>query len=143
VFILGLCCVPSVRSAEARRPDLDAEARQVAEEEAQEAKDRLQGKKPQSTFMGIIQMRSDPDPDNPEVIGAFLTDKSDVVPDQVYLLKVDKNNKLIIDAITKLNGKKAVLQGRLRNERKYLIVTNIVEMGATQPPKERFKRGGL
>ena len=144
VFILGLCCVPAVRGAEKKKPDLEAEAKQAAEEEAQELKDRQQGKKPQITFHGTFKMRGESDPGNPEVIGAFLTDQHDMVPGQVYMVKAGGSNKPILtEALKKQDGKKATLQGFLRNERKYLIVINIIESAPTPPARERLRAGGI
>jgi hypothetical protein len=144
VFILELCCVPGVRGAEKKKLDREAEAKQAAEEEAKERKDREQGIKPQRTFCGIFKLLGESDSDNPEVIGTFLTDKDDVVPGQIYQVKVDADNKSILtEALKKQGGKKVTLQGILRNERKYLIVRDIMEDGPTPRARERSKATGI
>jgi len=144
VFILPLCCVPSVSGAEKEKLDTEAEAKKAAEEEAQELKDRQKGIKPQSTFRGTFTILGDSDSKNPEVIGAFLTGMDDKVPGQCYLVKAGGSNKPILtEALKKQDGKKTTLQGLLRNEGKYLIVINIIESAPTPPARDRFRGGGI
>ena len=144
VFILALCCVPSVSGAENKKLDTAAEAKKAAEEEDQELKDRQKGIKPQITFRGIFMLRDESDSENPEVIGAFHTGADDKVPGQTYLVKAGGSNKPILtEALKKQDGKKATLQGFLRNERKYLIVINIMEDAPTPRVRERSRAGGI
>lgn len=145
VLTLGLCCVPAVSGAEEKKKtDLAAEAKQEAEEDAEELKQRALGKiKLRRTFRGTFHRLDESENDNPEVIGAFFTDNSEIGPGQLYSVRVEGTNKaLVIETFKKLDGKKAIIHGRLRLA-KYLIVTNVIEIGPTPPPRDRFKGGGL
>ena len=130
--------------------DLEAEAKQVAEEEAKENADRRFGPAGRQTvFAGTFVKLSDPSQNlSPEVVGSFVTDKSDMKPGRTYLVKVEKGNKDVLQALMRLDLKKTRASGKLRvigpdGEAKYLIVSNVIAVGPTPPVKERRKFGGL
>lgn len=139
--------------ARAESVDLDAEAKQAAKEDADQKAERAQGVtgKYQRTFYGTFQSTSqgsELQQANPEVVGTYLTNETDRKPGRTYQVKVENGNKGIIDALKRVEGKKAELIGKLRNigpdgEAKYLIVTQVVEAAPTRPATERRKFGGL
>jgi hypothetical protein len=145
VFALGLCCVPAVMGREKEKPDLAAEAKQEAEEDAQEKKERAEGKMGlhQRIFNGTFVLQAETDDDNPDVLGQFVTDHTDKVPGQVYLVKVKDKNPAVVEALKKRNGQKATVHGRLRVGGKYLLVSEVVVKGPTPPVKERRRAGGI
>ena len=145
VFTLGLCCVPAVRGGEKEKPDLGAEAKQAADEDAQEQKERAEGKMGlhQRIFNGTFVLLAETDDDNPDVLGQFATDNTDKVPGQVYLVKVKDKNPAVVEVLKKMNGQKATLHGRLRVGGKYLVVYEVVVKGPTPPVKERRRAGGI
>jgi hypothetical protein len=144
VFTLGLCCMPVVRGAEKEKPDLEAESKQQADEDAKEQQESPDARRAhQRIFNGAFVLLAETDNDNPDVLGQFATDNTDKVPGQVYLVKVKDKNPAVVEALKKMNGKKATLHGRLRVDGKYLVVYEVVMKGPTPPAKERRRAGGI
>jgi hypothetical protein len=144
VFALGLCCVPAVLGGEKEKPDLKAEAKRAADEDEAEQKLPPDVRRAvQRIFNGTFVLLAETDDDNPDVLGQFATDNTDRVPGQVYLVKVKDKNPGVVEALKKVNGQKATLHGRLRNDGKYLVVYNVVVKGPTPPAKERRRAGGI
>lgn len=132
--------------------DLDAEAKQAAQEEADQKAERTQGVtgKYQRTFYGTFQRvpEATDQPRSPEVVGTYTTNAADRKPDRNYLVKVENGNKNLLEALKRVEGKKAEVTGKLRNinpegEAKYLIVTAVIEAAPTPTTGERRKFGGL
>jgi hypothetical protein len=152
LFLLGLAAglagMTPVFAGEAKKKADDAatEAAKAAQEDAEELADRkagLKGKR-QLIFHGTFLLTSDPAQTNPAVVGTFVTDETDKVPGQTYLVKVDNGNKDILDKLRESNAKKIGIFGKLRNENKYLIVQSVLETGATPATTPiRRSRGGI
>lgn len=130
--------------------DLEAEAKQAAEEDAKEKADRRFGPAGRQTaFAGTFVKLSDASQQlSPDVVGSFVTDKSDMKPGRTYLVKVENNNKDVLQALMRFDLKKVRASGKLRvigpdGEAKYLIVSSVIELAPTPPAKERRKFGGL
>jgi len=153
-FVLAIGFATAVATHAGEAVDLDAEAKQAAEEDAAQKAERAQGQtgKYQRTFYGTFQWVGAADGSaqqlSPEVVGNFSTNSSDRKPGRTYLVKVENANKGVIETLKKFNGKITEVQGKLRNltpegEAKYLIVTSVVEVAPTRPATERRKFGGL
>jgi hypothetical protein len=130
--------------------DLEAEAKQIAEEEKKEEEARRAGPVGrQWQFVGTFHKHSDASPDlSPDVVGAFVTDTSDLKPGRTYLVKVENKNKDVLQALARSDRKKVRITGKLRmfgpdGEAKYLIVSAVTERAPTPPVVERRKFGGL
>ena len=69
-------------------------------------------------------------------------------PGRNYLVKIENNSKAILDALKRGEGRKAEIIGKLRNigpdgDAKYVVVTSVLETGATPPATGHRKLGGL
>jgi hypothetical protein len=130
--------------------DLEAEAKQSAEEDKKEAEDRAKGIKPQRIFIGTFTgIPDDPSQQvSPDVVGTFATDRSDQRPGRTYLVKLESRSQSVHDMLKRTGGKKAQLTGKLRNfdengEAKYLIVSTVMELAPTPRVVKRRSVGGL
>jgi plasmid stabilization system protein ParE len=153
VFAVTVAAVAPALAAE--ELDLEAEAKQAAKEAADQAAERATGVrgKYQRKFYGTFKRLSDAPESgsaqvSPEVVGTYSTNAADTKPGRNYLVKVENGNKAIIDALKRMEGKKIEIIGILRNidadgEAKYVIASEVTETGATPPPVERRKFGGL
>jgi len=152
VLAVGLATI--ARSHAGEPVDFDAEAKQAAQEEAEQKAERDKGVtgKYQRTFFGTFQRLSDSDGNaqqiSPDVLGIFVTNAQDRKPDRTYLVKAESGNKGIIETLKKFDGKKSEVTGKLRvispeGEAKYLIISMVVEVAATPPVKQRRNFGGL
>jgi hypothetical protein len=123
--------------------DPEAEAKQAAQEDAQQTIDRDKGIKHQSKFSGTFAtIVDDSQKLGPDVVGAFTTDASDMKPGRTYLVKVADGNKTILKTLLRFDGKKAQVSGKLRvldanGEAKYLVVIDVMEPSATPRAKQR------
>jgi hypothetical protein len=142
-FAAGLAGTRPMR-AEEKKPDLAAEKKKEAEEAAKQAADRLAGNEGgfQRHFSGTFILNDSSQQDNPDVVGIFVTDAKDQVPQQGYQVRVAKGakEKEILETLKRYNGKKVEVQGRLRVDNKYLVVSGVIERAA--PPKEPERRAG-
>jgi hypothetical protein len=125
------------------KTDLAAEAKQSADEDAQQQADRDKGIKHQSKFTGAFAALAD-DSQKPsaDVVGTFTTDSSDPKPGRTYLVKVADGNKVVLKTLAHFYGKKAQVTGKLRvfdpnGEAKYLVVIDVVAPSATPRAKQR------
>jgi hypothetical protein len=144
VFTLGPCCVPAVRGGEKEKPDLKAETKQEADEDAREQNEGPDERRAhQRIFNGTFVLLAETDDDNPDVLGQLATDNTDKVPGQIYLVKVKDKNPAVVELLKKMNFQKATLHGRLRVGGKYLVVYGVVVKGPTPPVKERRRAGGI
>lgn len=150
LFFVGLAyTAPTLageRSDKSKDADLEAEAQEAAKEDAQEIADRIAGKKGlhQQRFHGTFLLPSDPSQQtNPDVVGTFVTDDSDPKPNRTYLVKVDKGSKDVLEALVCYDAKRVMVQGKLRNQAKYLVVRSVTESGPTQRVLERRPPGGI
>jgi hypothetical protein len=131
--------------------DLEAEAKQTAEEELKEALDHAQGIKAQRVFWGTFSRLSDAPAGEklgPEVIGTFVSARSEPKPGRTYLVKAEKGTKNVLEELSRYDGKPVKVHGRLRvigpdGEAKYLVVINVVSSGPSPPAVERRRMGGL
>lgn len=157
IFAIGFAVSTCAHARESgKESELEAEARQAAEEEAKEKleRDRLESDKRlqptfQSEFTGTFRRLSESQASelaNPQVIGTFVTALTDPKPGRRYLVKVE--DRLQIKALQPFEGKPVKLSGKLRNigpngEAKYLIVTGILTQSQTPPPVRRRALGGI
>jgi hypothetical protein len=131
--------------------DLEAEAKQIEAEEAQQKADHDKGIKGrhQRAFFGTFVAQSEMNENiSPDVVGIFVTNQTDKKPGRRYLVKAENNSKNIVDTLKRFNQKNAQVTGRLRvidenGEAKYLVVSTVVEISATPPAVERTKLGGF
>lgn len=138
-----------VKAAEA---DFDAEAKQAAEEDDKESKERAEGIKGkyQRKFLGtFIAMSATPDSNvSSEVVGTFNTNSADLKPGRAYLVKLEGKGKELLASLIATKGANVEVTGKLRNtgpdgEAKYLIASSCTIAGATPEVKKRNKRGGF
>lgn len=141
---VGLATTALTHAASKDKPlDLEAEAKQIAQEEAQQQADRDKGIRHQSKFTGTFAaLPEDTKNLGPDVVGSFITDSSDTKPGRTYLVKVADGNKTVLKTLSRFDGKKAQVTGRLRvldsnGEAKYLIVIDVVEPSSTPRAKQR------
>jgi hypothetical protein len=154
-LVLGLApalfCQGLARAGEARKekPDLEAEAKEAEAEADEEKASRAAGVKGkyQRKFHGTFFLLSanDAQPDNPEVVGTFLTDEVDKKPNQMYLVKVEKGDmeKELLESLKCYEGQKTCVIGRLRNKNKYLVVGTINGPMPSPPLKIRQPPGSI
>jgi hypothetical protein len=130
--------------AEDQKTDSAAEAKKEADEISKQEDDRNTGSEGgyQRQFSGTLLLDDKPQDDNPDVIGVFVTDEKDNVPQQGYKVKVAKGDseKEILESLKRYNGKKVEVMGRLRVDNKYLVISKVIERAA--PPKEPQRRSG-
>lgn len=147
LMVLGL---PGL--VKAGESDFDAEAKQAAEEEENEKKEREQGIKGkyQRKFLGaFVAMSASPDTNvSSEVVGTFTTNSSDLKPGRVYLVKLEGKGKELLASLIASKGANVEVTGKLRNtgpdgEAKYLIASSCQIAGATPEVTKRRKRGGF
>ena len=133
--------------AAAAKNDAATEAREAAQEDADEASltnMAEQLRKYQHEFHGTFLLPSDPSQKtSAAVVGTFVTDDKDRNPNQTYLLKVADGNKKLLETLKRFDMKKVTVQGKLRNQGKYLIATAVSEPAAGQPVQERRSGGGI
>jgi len=129
------------------KTDLAAEAKKEAAEDAKRAADRATGDEGsfQRQFSGTFFLTDGSQQDNPEVIGVFLTDAKDKVPNQRYLVRVAKGGmeKETRESLKRYDLKKVEVQGLLRVGNKYLIVSAVVDPGAPPRAPARRSAGGI
>ena len=157
-LILGLSVgltITALTHAADKPLDFDAEAKQAAQEDADQMAEREKGirGKYQRTFLGTFSGISDPSQNaskklSPDVIGTFATNSNDPKPGREYLVKVENGNKSVLELLTRLDGKNLQVTGKLRvlspdGSGKYLVVSSVVEIAPTPPPVEHRKNGGL
>ncbi|MGD0088839.1 MAG: hypothetical protein ABSE73_02865 [Planctomycetota bacterium] len=146
LFFLGLTAGlagTALTHAADKPPDAKAEADQAAQEN-QDDMDRRRngGVQSQRMFHGTFLLPADPSAQtNPDVIGTFVTDESDMKPNQTYLVKVEKGLKEVTEALKRNDTKKLTVHGKLANAAKYLIVVSVIEPAPGAPVKEQ--RPGL
>ena len=152
LVVLGCLAVmvnaASVLAADKKEHDSEAEAKQAALEDADQAKDHLHGEsgKYQKIFRGLFHWYTEDEKakqPNPEVVGTFVSDEADKNPGRTYLVKVLDNNSVILNTLKRSDSKKLLVQGKLRNAEKYLIIAVVDDSGASAPPRTRGGRGGL
>jgi len=134
------------RAADDKKFDPKTEADKAAAEDAQERADRAAGKKGlhQRRFYGTFLLPSDPTAQaNPDVVGTFVTDETDPKPNRTYQVKVENGNKEILASLQRNDAKKVGVQGKLRVDDKYLIVSGVTEPAPSPPAKERRSAGGV
>ena len=133
--------------AKDKQKDAQAEEKEAAKEDADEAAitDMAeQLRKYQHEFHGTFLLPSDPSQKTGSaVVGTFVTDERDRNPNQTYLVKAEKGKEDIVKALTRFDGKKVAVQGKLRNSGKYLIVSLVVEPAPGPPRTERRGHGGI
>jgi len=130
---LGLVCAPPACAAAAKdkpkEPSPEEEEAEAAKEDAEEAgvTDLAQQlKKYQYDFHGTFLLPADPDQKPGRgVVGTFVTDRSDKHPDQTYLVKVASDD--VLKVLLKYDTKRVTVQGKLRNQARYLIVKLVIE----------------
>jgi len=142
---VGLATTALTHAAQSKDKPLDlaAEAKQAAQEEAQQQADRDKGIRHQSKFTGTFAaLPDDSQKLSPDVVGAFTTDSSDTKPGRTYLVKMADGNKVVLKTLLRFDGKKAQVTGKLRvldanGEAKYLIVIDVIEPSSTPRAKQR------
>lgn len=145
VFALGL----AVLSARAEETKFEAEEKQAAKEEAKEIEDRLKGIKSTVKLTGRFIPLSDTSEDlSPAVVGSFVTVSEDNKPGPTYLVKVDGQNKGLLDALKLSVGKNVQVGGKMRNRdengvAKYFLVMMVSELAPTPRATNRRKIGGV
>jgi len=144
-----LCPAPACAAEgkdRAKKSDPAAEAKEAAQEDADEIADRIAGikGKRQRRFHGTFLLPSDPSQQtSPDVVGTLVTDESDPKPNQTYLVKVEDGSKEIIETLKRFDTKKVWADGKLRNQAKYLIIRAVSEPGPTPRAPERRSAGGI
>lgn len=154
---LGLTVSSRAHAQEpSKESEQDAEEKQAAEEDAQEQRERErveQDKRVESTwqelFTGTFRRLSESEASesaSSQTVGSFVTALTDPKPGRRYLVKVE--DKLLIEALKRFEGKPLQLAGKLRNidpngVAKYLIVTRILTQEQTPPPVRRRGLGGI
>lgn len=140
---VGLAAAASAHAAQPKKLDLDAEAKQTAQEDADISKmSREERGKLQRIFTGKFSALSDDsDKLSPDVLGTFDTSG------HTYLVKVGDGKKALVETLKRSNGKTLKFSGELRVKdqdgvAKYLIVSSILESTATPPPVGHRKLGG-
>jgi hypothetical protein len=145
VLALGL----AVLSARAEETKFEAEEKQAAKEEAKEIEDRLKGIKSTVKLTGRFIPLSDTSEDlSPAVVGSFVTVSEDNKPGPTYLVKVDGQNKGLLDALKLSVGKNVQVGGKMRNRdengvAKYFLVMMVSELAPTPRATNRRKIGGV
>jgi len=149
-FAFPLCPTPACAAEGkdgAKKSDPEAEAREAAKEDAEEAaitNMAEQLRKYQHEFHGTFLLPADPSQKTSAgVVGTFVTDEKDRNPNQTYLVKVADGNKELLGKLKRFDMKKVAVQGKLRNQGKYLIASAVSEPAAGQPVKERRGGGGI
>ena len=149
-LMTGLGSVTPAAAVEDKKKPFDAAAEKEDEkkEDADQKKERLTGIKGkyQKIFHGTFLLLSGTEKEeqpNPEVVGTFYTSKADKVPGRTFLVKIDKDNPSVLNALKRFDGKQLEVTAKLRNADKYMIVWTIEESGPTQAPKDRSGFGQL
>lgn len=148
LMVLGL---PSlVRAGDS---DFDAEAKQAAQEDETERKEREEGIKGkyQRKFLGVFNaLTAAPDTQNmsSDVVGTFITNASDLKPGRTYQVKLEGKSKELLASLIASKGAGVEVTGKLRvlgpdGEAKYLIASSCQTTGATPEVRNRRKRGGF
>lgn len=105
--------------------------------------------KNQCRFFGTFtRFSDDAKKPSPDVIGSFSTSSTEKKPGQTYLVKVENDNKGLLETLKRYDGKDAQVIGRLQDfgpdgAAKYLILSAVVEVPSTPRAKERRNSGGL
>jgi hypothetical protein len=147
---MGLATNRALPAAD-KADDADAEQKQMAKEDADQAAERDKGIKGkyQKKFLGTVYLRTPADSDlGSNVVGHFVTNDKDLKPKRNYLMMLGSDSKVLAEGLKKMNGKPTQLTGVLRvidanGEAKYLIVDSIVENGPTPTVPERRSASGL
>ena len=145
----GLAGTALTHAGEGKNKPKDPDAKTEAEDAAKEDRDEVEGRrqgKPQSQrrFHGTFLLPSDPSQQtSPDVVGTFVTDEGDMKPNQTYLVKIDKGSEGVLEALKRNDTKKVTLDGKLRNQAKYLIVRGVSEPAPGAPVTDRRGAGGL
>ena len=108
----------------------------AAEEDAFNKAGEVEQMAAQKSMTGkfVLTPPTDDDP-NPKVVGTFSLGVG-----QSYLVKVE--HQVVLKKLAGYDNKKVTVRGKIRNQGKYLIVSEIMS-GREAPPAERSKRGGL
>jgi len=104
--------------------------------------------KNQRKFVGKFAGFDDSQKPSPDVIGSFNANGTEKKPGRTYLVKMEKDNKVVLAALRSYDGKVAQISGKLEDfgpdgEAKYLIVVAVKDETATPPVKERRIPGGI
>jgi hypothetical protein len=153
VLLMALGLPALVRAEQSDSVDFDAEAKQAAQEDEAQNKEREQGIKGkyQRKFLGVFNpLSAAPDTQNmsSEVVGTFITNSSDLKPGRTYLVKLEGKSKDLLASLISSKGTSVEVMGKLRNigpdgEAKYLIASSCQTTGATPAVTNRRKRGGF
>jgi hypothetical protein len=154
MIILGLVAGLATTSLHAGQPKKDgkdkeaeAEAKQFAQEEADEIADRAKGikHKDRRAFTGrfVAEVSGD-------VMGQFMTITADKKPGKSYLVKFDAeaSKTALTKALQRFEGKNVTVLAKLRvfdqnGEAKYLVINSVMEDSPTPPVVERRGPGGI
>jgi hypothetical protein len=124
VLLAGLAAFP----ARAEQALADREAEEARNEDAAD-RQAGEGKSSERTFRGKIVLGTTDD-SSPDVVGVFVGDQG-----ERYLLKPSLES--VKKALESFNNKPVVLQGKLRNKGKYLVVTGVIPPPAAIPRESR------
>jgi hypothetical protein len=103
----------------------------------------------QRNFVGTFDWFSEgSEKPSPDVVGSFIANGTEKKPGRKYLVKMEKENKVILATLQSHDGKIAQLAGRLDDfgpdgEAKYLIVSYVIVAAPTKPVLERRGPGGI
>jgi len=135
--LLGL---PSVCASDSKKESLaDTEAKRAAkEDEAERNAHETEQIQAAANFVGKVVMGTDGlDQPGPGVVGSLTQ-----ADGRIFQLKLADQG--LLQKLNALNDKKAVIQGKLRNEGKYLVVTAVSgTLTSGGSPPEMHKRGGI
>jgi len=151
--ILGITIglTSSAIAADGKGTDFAAEQEQIAKEDAEQKAERARGIKGkyQRKFYGTVYLNTQANGElSPDVVGFFQTNKRDLKPGRTYQMKLVGGRDALVAALKKMNGKPAVLTGKLRligpnGEAKYVVVNSVQKIGPTQKVPERRSASGL
>jgi hypothetical protein len=117
-----------------KRAQIEEERRQAELEERQESMMSLEEKiRVNRQFNGVLMLGQE---ENPDVVGTFVDNDG-----ARRLVKVE--HKDLINLLKTYDGKKVALEGKLRNNEKYLVVLRVVEKVPGQKRTERRANGGI
>lgn len=158
IVILGLVVGLATTSLHAGQPKKDgkdkeaeAEAKQFAQEEADEIADRAKGikHKDRRSFTGRFVMLPDAT-ENSDIIGQFNTITADKKAGRAYLVKFDAeaSKAALMKTLKQSEGKNVQVLGKLRvvdqnGDYKYLVINSVIESTPTPPVADRRPPGGL
>ena len=135
IIILAIAMAVGLHASHAVCADdtlLEREAKQAAAEDLAE-KQLPEGQQFGKAYSGTFTLTND-DLKKSAVVGRY-----DVDNGASFLVKV--TDSALLKRLALYDNKKCVVNGKVRNEGKYLIVTTLVEIGGAPPV--RRKRGGM